>query len=149
MSCSFDMNIPGWIIFLLIALIHTGFYTFFRHDIFEWNADPNEGRIDKRKLLYEKRNIIEGKIKDDKPPFAWKIDYYFHLFLGIAVGWIFLWILVDKRIDFFHKPNFKDLGIVDLILFLLGWIGIYGRLPSIAHTIVDFLKSGIKINVSK
>jgi len=143
------MNIPGWLIFLIIGVGHTLFYTVFRHDIFEWHADPSEGGNDKRKLLYEKRKIIEGKLQNDKPPFAWKVEYYLHVFLGIAIGWVFLWILVDKRIDFFSKPNFKDLGIADLILFLLGWIGINGRLPSIAHSIVDFMKSGISIGAGK
>ena len=145
MNCSFAMSIPGWLIFLLIGSVHTLFYTIFRHGIFEWNADPNINGIDKRRLLKEKRKIIEGKLQNDRPPFAWKVEYYLHVFLGIAIGWIFLWILVDKRIDFFYKPNFKDLGIADLTLFLLGWIGINGRLPSIAHAIVDFMKSGINI----
>lgn len=136
------MNVPGWLIFLSIGSIHTLFYTIFRHGIFEWNADPDENNLQKRKLLKDKRKIIEGKVKDDKPPFSWKIDYYLHVFLGIAIGWLLLWILVDKRINFFCKPNFKDLGIADLILFVLGWIGINGRLPTIAHDVQNWFRRG-------
>lgn len=141
------------IIFFIIAAGHTLFYTVWRHDIFEWNADPDrilypngkKFHTEARKELEEKRKIIK-----DEAPCAWKIEYYLHVFLGIAMGWIFLWVLIDKRIDFFSdNPNFGDLGFPDLVLFLLGWIGINGRLPSIAHSIVDFMKSGVSISAGK
>lgn len=141
------MNSIGWIIFLIIGFSHGLFYAIYRIDIFEWHADPDEPIVTgnnlriypKRKLLKEKREFLK------KAPWPKRADHFLHIFLGIIIGWFLLWILIDKRIDLFCNPNFKDLGIADLILFLLGWIGINGRLPSIAHVIVDFMKSGISI----
>ena len=45
----------------------------------------------------------------------------------------------DIRIDLFSEnPNFNNLGLVDLILFILGYIGINGRLPTIAHNVQNW-----------
>jgi hypothetical protein len=131
-------------VFLVFAILHTLFYTIFRHGIFEWNADPSP---ENRAILKVKRDIIEGKIKNDKPPFGWTVDYYLQVFLGVATGWVFLWILTEKRINLFDKPDFANLGVADLILFLLGWIGINGRLLSIAHGITDLMRSGASLSV--
>ncbi len=92
-----------------------------------------------RRLLGEKRENLRDA------PLAWKIDHFLQIFLGVAIGWMFLWVLIDKRVNFLGKQNFNNLGVTDLFLFLLGWIGINGRLPSIAHAIVDFMRSGINI----
>ncbi|MBP7832413.1 MAG: hypothetical protein KA035_01445 [Candidatus Levybacteria bacterium] len=141
------MFIPVWAIFLFLGLIHSLFYALNRNDIFVWHPDPNEPVFsgntsqiyDKRKLLREQRNHIRSA------PLAWKIEQFLHVFLGVAAGWFFLWVLLDERIDIFNSQNFDHLEITDLFIFLLGWIGINGRLPSIAHAIVDFMKSGINI----
>lgn len=141
------MYIQPWQIFLIIGLIHSLYYAFNRVDIFEWHADPDEPLIVGNEIkTYEKRKMLEKKREILKTaPLAWKVEHFIHIFLGIAIGWFILWILLDRRIDIFHKQNFNNLNIGDLVLFLLGWIGINGRLPSIAHAIVDFMKSGISI----
>lgn len=141
------MCIQIWQIFFTIGLIHSLWYAINRINIFEWHADPDQPMIvgneiksyEKRKLLDEKRKILKTA------PLAWKIDHFLQIFLGIATGWFIFWILLDKRINIFDKQNFNSLNAGDLVLFLLGWIGINGRLPSIAHAIVDFMKSGINI----
>lgn len=116
-------------------------------DIFEWHADPDEPIVINNKLeSYPKRKLLEEKLKIRKDaPQAKKVDHFLHIFLGVATGWFIFWILLDKRINIFSKQDFSNLNAGDLILFLLGWISINGRLPSIAHAIVDFMKSGISI----
>lgn len=141
------MYIPSWAIFLIIGLVHSLYYAIERINIFEWHADPDEPVVVGSQLqTYEKRKLLTEKLKILRTaPLAWEVEHFLHVFLGIATGWFLLWILVDKRIDLFGKQNFNNLQFADLILFLLGWIGINGRLPSIAHAIVDFMKSGINI----
>ncbi len=130
--------------FITLAVTLTFFYTFYGEAIFDWHADPNvitykktngateEMWVDKRKELKDKE-----KNKEDAPA-AWVIERYIHRFLGLVLGWAILFILLDKRLSIFTNPTFNNLGWPDLILFIGGWIGINGRLPTIAHDVQNW-----------
>ena len=141
------MYIPGWLIFLIIGLPHALFYTINRVNIFDWHPNPDEPIIVGSEIkYYENRRLLKEKLDNiKKAPMAWKVEHFLHVFTGVVIGWVCFWILLDKRINIFGQQNFSNLNLGDLVLFLLGWIGINGRLPSIAHAIVDFMKSGISI----
>lgn len=145
---------PAFLWFVIIGIVYGFIYSKNSLNIFEWNADPDyddetvekgpNGEIIKttihklarRKLLEDKRKIIseEGKC-------AWIIERYWHIFSGIFIGWIFLWILLDLRIHLFTgKPDVSNLNFTDFALFTLGWIGINGRLPTIAHDVQNWFK---------
>ncbi|MBI2195731.1 MAG: hypothetical protein HYU48_01645, partial [Candidatus Levybacteria bacterium] len=77
-------------------------------------------------------------IKTDRPPIAWKIEHYLHVFLGLILGWILFYVLLLRLGIFDGKLNLSQLGWTDLILFVGGWIGINGRLPTIAHDVQNW-----------
>lgn len=112
--------------FLTIAAISIATYSLGAFDIFHrFNIDSG---IDNKK---------EKNFK--KVPRFWRIELHLHVFLGVVIGWIAMWLLIDKHLNLFSgNPNFTQLGVADLILFLIGFIGINGRLPTIAHTIQDW-----------
>lgn len=143
-------------IFLLFAISHTAFYTIFRDDIFEWHADPDEEKTTKvkksktkevtvviypkRDLLKKKRQIIKYEIDDDKPPYAWHAERYLHMFLGLVLGWVLFGILLYKHGIFCGYLSVNKFDWSDLILLVGGWIGINGRLPTIAHDVQNWFK---------
>lgn len=76
-----------------------------------------------------------------KMPTSLKIERFWHRFLGVFLGWMFMWILLDMRLDFFFGyPRFDNLSFTDLVIFILGYIGINGRLPTIAHSVQDWIR---------
>lgn len=100
--------------------------------IYEFHPDPGK---EKREQLKEKMEIIKNA------PCLWKTERWLHRFSGVVVGWIMFWILLDQRMKLFSGvPDLSSLGIVDLVLFLLGWIGINGRLPTIAHDVQNWFR---------
>ena len=116
----------NFVIFLIVGIFFGLFYSVWGNELFDnYNADNG---FDEKKA----KNI------NDFPP-SLKVERSIHRFLGVLLGWMFMWILFDMRIDFFTKnPNFNNLGLVDLILFILGYIGINGRLPTIAHNVQNW-----------
>jgi len=96
--------------------------------------------------MFDKYNTDVGinanKIKNlEVMPISVKAERFWHRFLGVFLGWMFVWILLDMRIDLFSgRPRFDNLGLADLMLFILGYIGINGRLPTIAHSAQEWLK---------
>lgn len=96
--------------------------------------------------MFDEYNIDRGKdenkIKNLKiMPISLKVEIFWHRFMGVFLGWMFLWILLDLRIDLFSgNPKFENLSLVDLILFLFGYIGINGRLPTIAHSVQEWFR---------
>lgn len=132
--------------FLSLAATLTFFYTYFKEAIFDWHADPNSQTIKKingklEKTWLDKRKELKDKesfIKD--APAAWVIEGYIHVFLGLALGWFFFWILLNRLKFFDGKLDLSSLGLPDLILLIAGWIGINGRLPTIAHAVQEWFK---------
>ncbi len=116
----------NFVIFLIIGTFFGLYYSIWGDEIFD-TYNPDSG-FDKGK----KKNI-------DNFPASVKAERFAHRFIGVLLGWIFVWILFDIRIDLFSEnPNFNNLGLVDLILFILGYIGINGRLPTIAHNVQNW-----------
>lgn len=120
-------------LFVIIATIFGLLYSLGRNDIFIYSFTKN-------------KQTYEGELKSSKEgPFFWKLEQHLHIFLGVFFGWMLLWYLLDVRLSLFTgeinqvEPNLFDIGI-----FLLAIIGVNGRLPSIAHAIGDFMKSGTK-----
>lgn len=52
---------------------------------------------------------------------------------GSAAGWVLLWAGLYRAT---RSPNLSELGWIDLLLFLLSFIGITGHLPMTAHGLV-------------
>ena len=94
--------------------------------------------------MFDKYNVDTGfneaKTKNlENMPVSLKVERFWHRFMGVIFGWVFMWVLFDVRIDLFTgKPNFDNLGLADLVLFILGYIGINGRLPTIAHDVQNW-----------
>lgn len=124
----FDILIPMLIIFAIVGGIHGLFYAIWGDDIFEYNID-NDAQED----WFKKR---KEKIKE--APRAWRIEHFLHRFIGVFLGWIILWFLIDERLHAFSSFKNYSFSLGDLILFILGYVGINGRLPSIPHTITDW-----------
>lgn len=124
-----------FIIVLVVAISNALPYTFKRMEIFDWNPELGYKTLDKtsRKSFIDRRKI--------KYPLVWKINNAVHMFLGVLIGWMILWLLYDKRL----KPmlasggSFKLDG-TDLALFILGYVGINGRLPTIAGSVQEWFR---------
>lgn len=125
------MNVLVLIGFLIIGVIHGMFYAIFGDDIFEYNADEH---FDQNKQpdnnWFKKRR---QRIKD--APCAWKVEHFLHRFIGVFLGWLILWFLVDMRLHIFSGFKNYNPSLADLLLLILGYIGINGRLPSIPHAV--------------
>lgn len=121
-----NLEIITRVIFFILAFISVLIYSFGAFDIFH------------------KFNIKDGIKKEEETNFKnaprlWKLELHMHVFIGVVIGWIAMWILVDKRLHLFSSnSDYTQLGFPDLILFLIGFVGINGRLPTIAHTIQDW-----------
>lgn len=118
-------------IFLILAIFFALFYSLGRKSIFLFSSTKSPDQYKKEREA------------DDNGPLVWRLEQYIHIFIGVFTGWMLLWYLLDIRLSLFDlsKQN-AELGLVDVGIFLLSVIGINGRLPSIAHAIVDFMKSG-------
>ena len=56
-----------------------------------------------------------------------------------------IWNLLDRRLGIFDaNPSNEALTFVDLVFFILGFIGINGRLSTIAHEVGDLIRSFAK-----
>jgi hypothetical protein len=63
-----------------------------------------------------------------KKLWPWYVHQWCFNLIGVAVGWISLWIVLPKAIDILHGRDI-DLHFRDYFLFFLGLIGITGHLP--------------------
>ena len=116
-----------FLIFLIIGTLFGIFYAALGDEIGDiYNVD--RGR-DTEKIRH---------LKD--MPIPLRLERFWHRFAGVFIGWMLMWALLDKRIAAFSdNPHFTELGFPDLILFLLAYIGINGRLPTVAHSLQDWL----------
>ena len=117
--------------FLMIGFL---FWLFlYSHDeVTDWHPDPG------------RREELEKKLENLKnAPRLWRSERNWHTLTGLLVGWFMVYALLSRR-ELFSGDKFtlENLGIPDLFLFLFGWIGINGRLPTLAHALQDWLKSG-------
>lgn len=114
--------------FVIIGIVFGLYYSIWGNEMFDsYNVD---------------RGVDDKKIKNLKiMPISLKMERFWHRLAGVFIGWMFMWVLLDMRINLFSGiPKFDSLSFVDLVLFILGYIGINGRLPTIAHSVQDWLK---------
>lgn len=119
------MNDPFYI-FLGLGIAFGLFYATWGNKIFHYNADSGQ------------ESNVENKQKNiKKAPWAWKLEQWLHIFIGVFIGWMLFWVLLDLRLKIFNNSELRidQLGFIDLILFLFAFVGINGRLPTIAHSI--------------
>ena len=114
--------------FVIIGIIFGLFYSIWGDDIFEFNLEVEENI----KVARERR------VK--KSPLIWKIERFLHRFFGVFVGWMMLWYLLDVRLGLFSQFQNVQPDLVDVLVFILAWVGINGRLPTIAHAIQSWFK---------
>lgn len=103
------MTIPAWfeIVFLLVAVIASGFFGFF---------------------CFEIHNL-------DRSAFKWqeKIQQVWFNFVGALIGWIALWILVRQWWGAWRLPTAPgvpvQMTVSDFGLALIAFVGISGYLP--------------------
>ena len=126
-------------IFLIIGLIHGLILDRFRTDIFDYNPELDffTLAINVNKKGEKTYFLRDKRVAYAKAPCAWKIEKFLSTVLGVILGWVLLWFLIDKRLEFFSKTKIKweDIG-----LFLLSYIGINGRLPTIAHAVQEWFR---------
>lgn len=126
--------ITPFLAFLILGVVFGLFYSIFGDDIFEWNADPDtnpDGKEGKnRKHIKDKFELIRKEA-----PTAWLVERCWHRFIGVFIGWMILWYLLDIRLGLFSSLQKTPLSLIDLALFVLAWVGINGRLSTIAHAI--------------
>lgn len=111
--------------YTLFGIAHGLFYAAFRIQVFEYKGD-------KGYIMVDGKGPMEVS---NSAPISWKIEHFLHVFFGVLIGWWLLWILLDERLKVFQNPSFGKLEWVDLVLFTLAWIGLNGRLPSVAHSV--------------
>lgn len=137
------------IIFLAFGVFLVWIYVIKGDEVTEFNADKGykytvpEGNRTKDLIYLEKdkRDILKMNKKNSLPPLMWKVERFYHRLLGIFVGLASLWILTVERLKLFSgKPNFGNLNWPDFMLLLIAFVGINDRLPTIAHSIQDWLK---------
>lgn len=126
-------------VFFLIGLFQGFLLAIYRIEIFDYNAElgfytlakkvTREGKV--VHFLRDKRQAYK------ESPCVQKIWILFTRVLGVCIGWIMLWLLIDKRLDYFHKSEIKW---EDLALFTLAYVGVSGRLPTIAESVQDWFK---------
>ena len=59
------------------------------------------------------------------------------MILGTFLGWILFWFLIDRRLNYFANTN---IAWEDLTIFLLSYIGISGRLSTIAESVQEWFR---------
>ena len=115
--------------YFLIAGIFFGlFYVSKWGDIFLFAPDK-----DKEKYEEERRRA-------NCAPAGWVLEHAFHTFSGVLIGWLLFWYLIDVRLQLFSSPYNITPQVIDLGIFVFSIIGIYGKLPSIAHAVQDWFK---------
>jgi len=89
-------------LFLALAVIHTGFYTFCAFKIHEITPRKNT---------------------------PWVIHQRWFNLLGASTSWLILWSLLPCLIQSFSAQSMDCLSLKEIILFLISLIGLSGYLP--------------------
>lgn len=101
------------------------------NSVFNYNLDQGykHGTVDKNARLMA--SWAENPV--------WSLEQHWHRLLGWCFTFIAYWLLVDRIIGF--SSNKIALGFPDLFLFLIAFVGLNGRLPTLAHSVQDWLRS--------
>ncbi|MBN2347814.1 MAG: hypothetical protein JXJ22_03190 [Bacteroidales bacterium] len=105
-----EITLVWRVIFLVIAVIHTTFFTIFAFKI----HSTSQKLINNHK---ENRNI------------AWFIFQYFFNFIGAAFAWCLLWILLPTYINAFSNQSIELIGVKEIILSIILLLGLSGYIP--------------------
>ncbi len=144
------MDNSFWI-FTILGAISGGFYSFkglelgwnpdygFKHilnEIKQFKTQQKDQKPEAVPKIIDRRDIF----KTDPPPCSWQIERFIQAFVGCLFGWWILWFLLDKRLNAFN--GFKDMHFEwwDGATFIIGYIGINGRLPTIAHAVQEWFR---------
>lgn len=141
----------SFFVFLIIGIIFGIFYSWqainlgwngdygFKHIIDKVGHFKNQHGEEESKrvpVMVDRRDIFD----EDPPPISWQIERVIQSFLGAVLGWLVLWFLLAKRLDVFNEFKNMKLDWWDGVLLIIGYIGINGRLPTIAHSVQEWLR---------
>lgn len=131
-------NRPLVLFFLILAIAHSfsyGWWAFPIHEINQTNLP----------------SVLTGVAGQSysQQPFTWKVHQFLFNFIGSFTGWGALYYLIFIRLNLFKvKPEFK-LEYVDIIIFIIGMIGITGYIPVTIDQIERLLGSVLQILATK
>jgi nitrate/nitrite transporter NarK len=111
------------------------FYVIEGNQVFNFNLV--NGYADKDSLGKE---IDKQKRRQDawiKNP-TWCFEQYYHRFFGWFIASISYWLLINRITCF--SLGAIELGWTDFLLFLISFVGLNGRLPTLAHSVETWLK---------
>lgn len=141
-----DIATITFLILVIIGVLSFFLYVVWGDKIFEFNIDKGwmytvkVGGKDKgiKNELYKERSKKES-LKD--VPCPWLLERYYHRTLGVVIGVAALWILLGPRLRLlYNDPIFNNLSWPGLVLFMIAFLGLNGRLPTIAHSVQDWFK---------
>lgn len=126
-------------VFLLIGLFEGLVLTILRIDIFDFNTE-----LEYNTIAYKQGEMFQGseivKYLQDKRmiklPTTKKVWIFLSITTGTILGWSLTWFLFF-RVDILTK---SDVSWEDLAILLLAYIGISGRLHTIAESVQDWFK---------
>jgi len=136
-------SIIVFIVLLAVGILSSWFYVIKGNEVFEFNSgkgyfytihEAKGGKV--VSVEKDKRDILNSK----DTPQSWRCERFYHRALGVATGFIALLLLLLQNGAFSNKFDFTNLGWPDLILFMTAFIGLNGRLPTIAHSVQEWFK---------
>jgi len=110
------MRVPNClnIIFFVFGIVASTFYGFKAFDIFE--------------------------VSVKQKPWAWKVHQFWFNFTGSLIGWFLLWLLIQKVWLGMQTFSLSQIGILDIVILLISFIGITGYLPFGIASLLQSLK---------
>lgn len=145
----------SFLFFTFLGII-SGLYYSWRVLQYDWNPDYgykhiletvkdfftekiNRGAVEEKKHervpeMVDRRNIFK------EAPGWWRFERRFESFIGALFGWWILWFLVDKRLNAFNGFDGMMFEWWDGVVFIIGYIGINNKMPTIAHAVQELIK---------
>lgn len=128
-----------FIIFVICGFIEGLLLFIFKAEIFDYNSELG---FDTLAIKVDKKGDIKHYLKDKRKshhdaPFVLKMWRFLSMVLGTILGWTLLWFLLDQRLNYFLNIDIKW---EDIVIFLLSYIGISGRLPVIAESVQTWFR---------
>ena len=128
-------------LYILAGLVHGILLCIFRVKIYDWN--PELGFNTLTKTAKKGKEFLGNKDKRSayktERPWPQRIEGWIHTVLGTIIGWVLLWFLLEKRLDYFSNIDIK---FEDIALFILAYVALKGRLPTIADSVQEWFRRG-------
>lgn len=126
--------------YLLIGVIQGALFTKWQTEIFDWNPELEFNTFAKTAKRGKEYLLLQDKREAYKiAPKSWVWARRIKMFLGVIVGWILLWFILEKRLNYFSKTDVK---FEDIALFILALVAIAGRLSTIADSVQEWFRRG-------